>query len=485
MGFRLSASALERAIGHLSKYGDTDVFPHLPELAFFGDESSPIIEELQNLDLDSYNPSGAIEALAPKSRYSFRITHQLSAVDNVLLLASVIELGRKIEALRQPAQGIEAYSYRIDKDGKDSLFLVGHSYKDWLLAQRYYLRNNTKINHVIATDISEFYARINFHRLDNLLNEAAPKHGAARYIKKTIKAIRAKQSFGLPVGGAAARILAELALVDTDTALIDRGISATRFVDDFRIFLDAREHPYDVLSFLAQHLGINEGLSLNAAKTIVYTRRAFLEHVEGMVSDISEQAEGKALESLTADIYFDDAPDPDDIEALRGLNLLGFLQEEISKEVYDVGRIKVIFRALRIVNPIDAIDYISTKFSQLVVFAKEVTLLMEALGKEHPGCFDSLTGEVISAILEPPASSVQLIRTWLLELFARGIIPITLRQLRGIETLPAILDKRQLHLIRGRLGNKNFFRQNKANVWHLSTSEQVCLHSRSDVFAPG
>ena len=40
MAFKLSAAALEKAIQHLCKYGDTDVFPHLPELAFFRDESA-------------------------------------------------------------------------------------------------------------------------------------------------------------------------------------------------------------------------------------------------------------------------------------------------------------------------------------------------------------------------------------------------------------------------------------------------------------
>jgi hypothetical protein len=87
--FCLSEMSLERAIKHLCKFGDTDVFPHLPELAFFRDQCPVIVKELNKLDLDNYNPSGAFEALAPKSRFGFRITHQLRAVDNVLLLGPV------------------------------------------------------------------------------------------------------------------------------------------------------------------------------------------------------------------------------------------------------------------------------------------------------------------------------------------------------------------------------------------------------------
>ena len=307
---------------------------------FFVTRARPIVEELRHLDLDTYNPGGAIEALAPKSRYGFRITHQLGAVDTVLLLAAVVEIGALIEARRPSSIGIEAFSYRFDGDAEESLFLENHTYKDWLRAQENRVQGSLKIRQVVATDISDFYARINFHRLENLLDEAAPGHGAARYIKKSIKVIRARQSFGLPVGGTAARLLAELALSDTDKALMDHGISATRFVDDFRIFLSAEENPYEVLSFLAQQLSINEGLALNAAKTNVFSRSEFLRNIKGLTGDIAEEAEGEALESLTADIYFDDTPASEDIEALKALNLLGFLKEEIGKDNYDVGRIK-------------------------------------------------------------------------------------------------------------------------------------------------
>ena len=473
MSFRLSPVALNRAIEHLCNFGDTDVFPHLPELTFFSDETLSIVDELKKLDLDSYNPEGAVEALGPKSRYSFRITHQLSALDSVLLLAAVVEIGEEIESLRQSPRNIEAFSYRFDRNGEASLFLKEHTYKDWLNAQMVYLNTHPKVNTVAATDISDFYARINFHRLENLLDEAASGHGATRYIKKAIQAIRGKQSFGLPVGGAAARILAELALVDTDTALKDQEISTTRFVDDFRLFLDPDQHPYDAISFLAQHLGINEGLSLNAAKTNVYTRKEYLEHLKELTNDIADEAEGQALDTLTSNIYFDDEPDPDDLEALRNLNLVEFLDKEIANTDYDVGRIRVIFRALRIAKPFDAIDYIKANFSELVVFAKELVLLMEVLERDNPKCFADLTQDLIFAILKPPASSVQIIRTWLLELFVRDIVPLTTRQLKSIETLPySILDKRQLHIIRGRLGNRNYFRQNKTNVGQLPRLEQ-------------
>ena len=472
MAFRLSIPALEKAIKNLYRYGDTDVFPHLLELAFFHEEIEDIVDELRQLDLDSYSPGTAIEALAPKGQYSFRITHQLGAVDTVLLLAAVVEIGEKIDALLPSSNGIEAFSYRFDGSATDSIFMKNHTYKDWLHAQRDQILGDPVINQVVATDISDYYARINFHRLENLLDEAAPVHGAARYIKKTIKVIRVRQSFGLPVGGAAARLLAELALSDTDKALKDHGILATRFVDDFRIFLRPNDSPYGVLSFIAQHLSITEGLALNAAKTCILSRSDYLQNLDGMTSDIAAAAEGEALESLTASIYFGDTPKTEDLETLKTLNLLGYLRDEISKETYDIGRTRVIFRALRIAKPIEAVEYIVANFARLVVFSKEVTLLMQVLVEDVPSCFDDIAEDAISAIMEPPAASVQVIRTWLLELFVRGIIPITPLQLRKIDQLSSVLDKRQLHIIRSRVVNKHFFRLNKATVGQMAVLEQ-------------
>ena len=483
MAFRLSASSIKKAIRHLCRYGDTDVFPHLLELAFFRDESVNIIDELLKLDLDSYDPGGAIEVLAPKNRYGFRIVHQLGAVDTVLLLAAVIEIGSYIEAWRPPPEGIEAFSYRFSEEDGESLFLAGRTYKDWLHAQHDHIRGNLKVKHIITTDISDFYARINFHRLENLLDEAAPKQqGAVRYIKKAITTIRMKQSFGLPVGGSASRILAELAISDIDKTLIHDDIVATRFVDDFRIFLHSEQDPYEVLSFLAQHLGVSEGLTLNAYKTNVFSRSEFLSRIEKLITDISPKAESDALESLTAEVYFDDTPDVSDIEKLEALNLLSFLQEEIAKENYDIGRIKVIFRALKITRPTEAIGYILENFSKLTIFAKEVTLLMQVLEEKKPGCFDDLTQEIVSVILAPSVSNVEWIRTWLMELFVRGVVPIKARQLRNIEMLSSVLDKRQLHIIRNRSGRKPFFRANKNKIRQMSPFEQsaficgaVCL----------
>jgi hypothetical protein len=426
MAYRVTLTSLEAAVNHLVRYGDTDIFPHLPELAFFADEKAAIIDELSKLDLDSYTPAGAIEVLAPKSRLSFRIAHQLSALDTVLLLACVIDIGDKIEAHRQPITTLRTFSYRFFLDGTTGgVFRGDRTFKDWLHSQQRILERAKDVTHVVSTDISDYYSRINFHRLENLLDDVAPRHGAVRFIKKHFGIIRAKQSFGLPVGGSAARLLAELALADTDKALLDMGIIVTRFVDDFRIFLRPNDHPYEALGFLAGQLGINEGLSLNSAKTLVTKRETYIEYLNAATSDLEAEAEDVALDALTASLYFDDEPDEANLQKLKALNLVEMLQKEINSEIWDTGRIKVLFRALKIAKPEEAIDFVKNRFDDLLVFTKDLTLLMEALDNNSSLCFLELQEQVMRAILSPPSSSIQIIRTWLLEIFVRNIISIS------------------------------------------------------------
>ncbi|MEM7168743.1 MAG: reverse transcriptase domain-containing protein [Pseudomonadota bacterium] len=474
--FKVDEFSLKLAIRHLCRYGDTDIFPHLPELAFLSDAEDQIVSELSNLDLDSYTPHGSLEALSPKSRYGFRIVHQLQYLDTLLFLACVVQIGDRIEAKRQPQRLARTFSYRFSADLElGQIFRKDRTFKDWLNRQNNILEKNGKYKSVVCTDISDFYSRINFHRLENLLDDVAPGEGSSRFIKKLIKVIRAKQSFGIPVGGSAARLLAELALLDTDQALKDQGLKTSRFVDDFRVFLDDTGNPYEVLGFLAEQLGINEGLSLNVAKTNVVSRAEYLKKLDHLTKDVAEEAEGVALDVLTAEIYFDEEPDEEDIEKLKALNIVYLLEKEIAVEDWDMGRIKVIFRALKITKPPKAITYIKKNLKSLTVFAKELCLLMEVLEEDNPGCFDDQIDEIMDAILTPPAATIQVIRSWLLEIFVRGIIDMPLTRLKDLETLSAVADKRQVLLIRGRNRDTNFFRMQKTKIYQYSEFERPIL----------
>ena len=172
---------------------------------------------------------------------------------------------------------------------------------------------------------------------------------------------------------------------------------------------------------------------------------------------------------------FDEDPDPNDLEKLKNINLIGFSKSELDKEQWDIGRVKVVFRALKIAKPPEAVPFVIENFTALTIFAKEICLLMQELEKEHPHCFDRILHIIIDSIRKPPASSVQAIRSWMLEIFIRNIISIPISKIRLIEDLSSPLHRRQLFLIRGRSGDLNFFRKMKIQAHSISPFERTCL----------
>ena len=74
-------------------------------------------------------------------------------------------------------------------------------------------------------------------------------------------------SRGVPVGPVASVIMAEAVLMDVDAFLIERGVSHTRYVDDFRIFSNSREDLRKLLSELILYLHSNHRLVLSSDKT--------------------------------------------------------------------------------------------------------------------------------------------------------------------------------------------------------------------------
>ena len=63
-----------------------------------------------------------------------------------------------------------------------------------------------------------------------------------------------KASQGLPVGPAASIILAEAVLTDVDRFIVQKGLSHTRYVDDFRVYGDSRNALLDLLREVALYL---------------------------------------------------------------------------------------------------------------------------------------------------------------------------------------------------------------------------------------
>ncbi len=64
MTYHLSGNSLQIAIWYVRKYGDTDIFPHLPEIAFFRGIEADLLAELNSRELDGIHRRGSHECFA-------------------------------------------------------------------------------------------------------------------------------------------------------------------------------------------------------------------------------------------------------------------------------------------------------------------------------------------------------------------------------------------------------------------------------------
>tara|TARA_R110000868_G_scaffold4950_6_gene30785 strand:+ start:790 stop:2340 length:1551 start_codon:yes stop_codon:yes gene_type:complete len=469
----LNPDVLEWSIEHLVKNGDTDIFPHPFELSFLRDMKSELVEVLTKIPCTDFLSVSALESLVPKSRYGFRVAHQLYPIDTLVLTAACVEIGEEIEKLRCPNEDKVAFSYRFSPSEDFDFFDLNCKYRHWLEYQFPIAVFSEEFTNVVITDISDFYQRISHHRLENCLEQASGNNGCVGLVRRYLKDIRARQSFGIPVGCNASRLLAELLLNDTDRALIAEGYKFTRYVDDYRFFLTAEQEPYALLAFLAEHLMINEGLSLNPTKTKVLTWAEFIQEINSKSGEDSGQAEQSASERLYY-MFYEGEGEPGDeaLTALLSKDLIAELEVELAKVFWDFGAIRILLRCLKLTKSTEAEQFIVQNLRQLLPFAKDVVLLMEELTLENSADFSMLADDVVSIIEEPVAQHLPVVRAWLLELFVREIIPCSAANLRRLTPLSSIWDRRALILLRGKQRDVSYFRARKARINEMSAWEQ-------------
>jgi hypothetical protein len=167
-----------------------------------------------------------------------------------------------------------------------------------------------------------------------------------------------------------------------------------------------------------------------------------------------------AFQALSSSIYFDENPDPDDIEQLRSLNLVGMLEGAVEKEIWDFGYVKSLFRALRLSASSGASDYIMENLERLLPFSKEILLYFHDLKEAGEEIDPSYKDQVMAALRTGAARAVPTIHAWLLEFFVRGILAISHQELKAIGLDNPVSD-RQISLIRGLNSDINHFRRNK------------------------
>jgi len=362
----------KRAAADIGANGDNDTLPfdednrfvqnmqsELAEIAFEyfcmieGLGNTKAVKEINGLQIFSER------LLVPTGSAGFRITTKLHPFWNVYFNGIGVAIAEKHELDRSD----RAHSYRFMNDG-EKLFDRNRSWRAYLLATVEDEVFNADGAVIVRTDISSFYEHIYHHRLENCIADLFPNSTVAKQVDRLLNQFSSGRSFGLPVGGQCARILAELLMSSIDQTLTAQGIIWHRYVDDFILISRSQEEAYQSLSVLSHALA-DYGLSLNRSKTTILSAKHYADYVKTQLGGADEDT--KALREV--DLYFDPYSDSADTdyselkETVQGLDVRALLSLELGKAQPETFLVTQIARTLKFHSPNIAIQLCSTLLS--------------------------------------------------------------------------------------------------------------------------
>ncbi len=281
--FNLTTQELDNAFAAITHHGFSTMLPDPPEWAVVTANWSSIRDAIERIDLDVYEPFKPLKVFAPKNRANVRLLHMLHPQDLIIYTALVLIAKPDIEVNRIPTKAKRVFSYRADVSKHQELYSSRGSYESY--RQKLGVRaGKSHVRYVAVADIADFYPRIYQHRLENVIESVATSQRvrdvARVLVKKFIGNVMGRDSYGIPVGPYASRLLAEALLIDVDASLQSQNIDFVRWVDDFSIFCRTEYEAQSVLFALGEWLFLKHGLTLQSAKTKILTidnyRREYL-----------------------------------------------------------------------------------------------------------------------------------------------------------------------------------------------------------------
>jgi len=386
----VSKNSLHMAVNNVAKFGDTDIFPYPIDNHILNDMPEATVSVLEqidkNFDIAIKNlPVLTARNLSVVGYSGFRWGTQIDPIWNIYLLSLVISIAEEIESKRLSSEIVFSYRFKPDQSS-GSLFdrSIG-----WHAFQGASVKHAQSHAYVLRCDISDFYPRIYHHRLENALKKATNNGVVIKRIMTLLQSISDNVSYGLPVGGPAARILSEILLNRVDRLLISESITFCRFVDDYVIFSNTKEEAYSALICINDLLLANEGLSLQKTKTRIMTSKEFLSTSEFSTTEDGEpqvESEERAFQRLR--VYYDPYSQTAETdyeklkEELSKFDIVGMLGRELSKSRIDESLSKRLLSALKHLKPEvqnDAIKSLVHSFDLLYPIFPSVMMLCRGL----------------------------------------------------------------------------------------------------------
>ena len=424
----LSEQNYNWSINHAVNIGDTDVFPVPFEYEALKHDWSAVKSELLNKNIFDWPTRPARALLSPKAKYGFRTITQLDPLDFIIYSSLIYEIADNLESRRVPIQEERVFSYRVNTTQDGQLFDPDIGYRQFLEKCRRKVSEVSDDIFVAVTDISDFYSRIYHHRLENALRTATTKTNHISSLMRLLSGWNGTETFGIPVGCAPSRILAEITICDIDEALLANGIDFIRFNDDYRIFSSSKAEAYQHISFLAETLFRNHGLSLQQHKTTVLSvgefENQFLatpldREMDSLYDKFHALIEELGMESGYEEIDYDDL-DEEQQELIDALNLVELFREEAELVEPDIPVVKFCLRRLGQLGDGSVIEDIFFNLESLIPAFVDIVEYIKNLRFLNEDSRSQLGGRLLDLLNNSMVSELAYHRMWIIHVFTES-----------------------------------------------------------------
>lgn len=343
MTFTLTTTELDNARDAINHHGFSTMLPPPPEWEIVNSNWDTVRAALEKIDLDTYEPFKLTKVFAPKNRANIRVVHLLHPQDLIIYTALVLIARDDIEKNRISKKSKRVFSYRADTNSKNTLYEIKNSHEKYRL-QLEIKADTPSSKYVAIADIADFFPRIYQHRLENVLESISStqrvRDVARVLVKKLISNLMSRNSYGIPVGPYASRVLAEAVLIDVDSSLQSKGVNFVRWVDDYNIFCSSEYEAQSILFHLGEWLYSNHGLTLQTAKTKILPIETFKREI--LLRHESELTDRDTAVNLLREFRFgyedaaeeDDEPSEEEVQKLleffQAVDLHAMLEQSLS-----------------------------------------------------------------------------------------------------------------------------------------------------------
>lgn len=417
----LSSDALDWALTHVLRFGDTDIFPVPFEFDCIKQAWNWLRPELEKTNLTQYRTRSTWRMLVPKPGGGFRVATQLDPIDTIIYAAACYEAAPQIEASRVPRDRRIACSYRVELDPKGRLFAPESGWPEYHDHSKE-LAETGLYTHVLIADIADFYNQIYSHRVQSALELANVSTLRANNIEDFLLSLTAKQSRGVPVGPFASILLAEASLTDVDNFLLRKGVPFTRFADDFRIFCESRRKAVRVYHDLVEYVYTAHRLILEPWKSRIVPIHTFIDEelvdpseVErsSRVAKIRELIERILLESGYS-VGEDDLLDEDKDQAVRD-NLVELFEECVARIPLHLGLSRYLLRRAARLRTVVLNNTVFDNLTKLRSVFREVVKYLQVSVPKKDGARRGQ--ELVSYLRSSDYGQIPFLRLWGMELF--------------------------------------------------------------------